>query len=89
MRPVNFGQMWYWPNVVLAKCGQIRMAKTGLAKCGRDSKKSHFFSLSRYRIRSFLPSLGVFSLNFGGVFEGRDPQMCTFGLSFFLGGGGQ
>ena len=22
-----------------------------------------------------------FSLNFGGVFEGRDPQMCTFGLS--------
>ena len=28
--------MWYWPNVVLAKCGQIKMAKTGLAKCGRD-----------------------------------------------------
>ena len=28
----------------------------------------------------FFPSLGVFSLNFG-VFEGRDPQMCTFGLS--------
>ena len=26
-------------------------------------------------------SLGVFSLNFGGVFEGREPQMCTFGLS--------
>ena len=25
-------------------------------------------------------SLGVFSLNFG-VFEGRSPQMCTFGLS--------
>ena len=30
--------------------------------------------------RSFL-SLGVFSWNFGGVFEGRDPQMRTFGLS--------
>ena len=29
----------------------------------------------------FFPSLGVFSLNFGGVFECRDPQMCTFGLS--------
>ena len=28
-----------------------------------------FFSLSRRKIRSFLPSLGVFSLNFGGVFE--------------------
>ena len=33
LRPVNFGQMWYWLNVGLAKC---RMAKTGLAKCGRD-----------------------------------------------------
>ena len=44
-------------------------------------KFSLFFSLSRRKIRSFLPSLGVFSLNFGGVFEGRDPQMCTFGLS--------
>ena len=40
-----------------------------------------FFSLSRRKIRSFLPSLGVFSLNFGGVFEDRDPEMCTFGLS--------
>ena len=29
----------------------------------------------------FPPLLGVFSLNFGGVFEGLDPQMCTFGLS--------
>ena len=43
-------------------------------------KISLFFSLSRRKIRSFLPSLGVFSLNFGGVFEGRDPQMCTFGV---------
>ena len=39
MRPVNFGQMWYWPNVVLAKRCQIKMAKTGLAKCGRDQNK--------------------------------------------------
>ena len=31
-------------------------------------------------ISFFLLSLGVFSLNFGGVFEGRDPQMCTFGF---------
>ena len=35
------------------------------------------FSLSP----AFLPSLEVFSWNFGGVFERRDPQMCTFGLS--------
>ena len=27
----------------------------------------------------FLPLLGVLSLNFGGVFEGRDLEMCTFG----------
>ena len=40
-----------------------------------------FFSLSRQKIRSFLPSLGVFSLNIGGVFEDRGAQMCTFGLS--------
>ena len=26
-----------------------------------------FFPLSRHKIRSFLPSLGVFSWNFGGV----------------------
>ena len=32
-----------------------------------------FFALSRRKIRSFLPSLGVFSLNFGGVFEA--PEM--------------
>ena len=35
----------------------------------------------RPKFRSFLPSLGVFSLNFGGVLEGRNHEMCTFGLS--------
>ena len=29
------------------------------------------------RVRSFSLSLGVFSWNFGGVFEDRGPQMCT------------
>ena len=42
--------------------------------------KISLFSLSHRKIRSLLPSLGVFSLNFGGVFEGRGPQMCTFGV---------
>ena len=37
-----------------------------------------FFSLSRRKFHSFFSLWGVFSLNFGGVFEGRDPQMCTF-----------
>ena len=32
-------------------------------------------------LRSFCLSLCVFSSNFGGVCEDRDPQMCTFGLS--------
>ena len=32
-------------------------------------------------ISFYLLSLGVFSLSFGGVFEGRGAQMCTFGLS--------
>ena len=40
-----------------------------------------FFSLSRHCFHSFLPLSGVLSLNVGGVFEGRDPEMCTFGLS--------
>ena len=31
--------------------------------------------LDRPKFRSFLPSLGVFSLNFGGVFEDRGAQM--------------
>ena len=47
----------------------------------RDHPKLRSFSsLSRHRFRSFCVSLGVFSLNFGG-FEGRNPEMCTFGLS--------
>ena len=38
------------------------------------------FSLSRRKIRSFLPSLGVFSWNFGGVLKRWGAQMCTFGV---------
>ena len=40
-----------------------------------------FFFLSRRKIRSFFPSLGVFSLNFGGVLKTGTLKMCTFGLS--------
>ena len=36
-----------------------------------------FFPLPPY-FRSFWLSLGVFSWNFGGVFEGGDPKMCAF-----------
>ena len=39
-----------------------------------------FFSLSRHSFHSFSLSCWSFSLNFGGVFEDRDAQMCTFGV---------
>ena len=42
-----------------------------------------FFPSPAAKIRSFLPSLGVFSLNFGGVLEDQDPQMCTRGRRGF------
>ena len=41
-----------------------------------------FLSLSRHNFHSLLPSLFVFSWNFGGVFEGRDPLMKGPGLFF-------
>ena len=50
----------------------------------RPPKISRFFCPLPHNFNSFFPLLGVFSLNFGGVFEGRDPQMCTFGLSGLL-----
>ena len=37
--------------------------------------------LVRPTFRSFFSLFGVFSWNFVGVFEGRGPEMCTFGLS--------
>ena len=43
-------------------------------------KISLFFFPLPPPFRSFSVSLGVFSLNFGGVFEAPGPQMCTFGL---------
>ena len=40
-----------------------------------------FFSLSRRKFRSFLLSLGVFSLNFGGVFESSNVHVWALCLS--------
>ena len=39
-----------------------------------------FFSSPAGKFVLFFPLLLVLSLNFGGVFEGRDPQMRTFGV---------
>ena len=44
-------------------------------------KISLFFSSLHRKFHSFFSLWEVFSLNFGGVFEGRGAQMCTFGLS--------
>ena len=43
-----------------------------------------FFLLLPLHFRSFCLSLGVFSVNFGGVFEGRDRHMCTLGVLWLL-----
>ena len=47
----------------------------------RTAQNVFFFSPSPAPIFAFFVSLGVFSSNCGGVFEGRSPQMCPFGLS--------
>ena len=51
--------------------GSEEWGPKGGAPKGGGPKISRFF---------FFPLLGVVSWNFGGVFEGRDPQMCTFGV---------
>ena len=43
-------------------------------------KVSLFFFPFPPPFRSFCVSLGVFSWNFGGILEGRNPKVCTFGL---------
>ena len=54
--------------------------KGGAPKGGGAQNFALFFSLSRHKICSFLPSLGVLSWNFGGVLMRRDAQMCAFGV---------
>ena len=45
---------------------------------GWGAQNFALFSLALFSF--FLPLLGVVSWNFGGVIEGQDNQMCTFGL---------
>ena len=68
--------------------GVVWVVRTALP---RDRPPAGQPSAGRPKISLFFPSpapifvlflsLGVFSWNFGGVFEFRDPQMSTFGLS--------
>ena len=47
-----------------------------------------FFTVSRHQFRSFCLSLCVFSWNYDGFFEGREPSKCTFGLGYPVKPGG-
>ena len=88
----NFGQsMWIWcvchggtegwgPNPEKVGPESQDLELEGGAPKGGGPKISRFFSLSHTHFRSFCLFLGVFSLNFGGVFDGRDLEMCTFGV---------
>ena len=84
----KFGQCQVWPDFV-SKVGRGR--RVGRSGSGpvwegvglggdpegwRSPTLRAFFPLPPQL--SFFLLLGVFSWNFGGVFEGRGPQMCTF-----------
>ena len=65
------------------RVGGPNLEKVGPRRVARrvGPKISRFFPFSRHNFLSSFPLLGVLSLNFGGVFKGRDPEMCKFGLS--------
>ena len=73
----NFGQsnfgIWCVCVMVGPKARKSRSIRVG-------SPKFRVFFPPPLHFRSYCLSLGVFSWNFGGVFESRDPQMCTFGI---------
>ena len=52
----------------------------GPPSSGQPKISLFFFLPLPHHFCSFCLSLDVFSLNFGGVFEGRNPKMCTFGV---------
>ena len=60
-------------------CAGTPLGRTPLRRTAQNF--ALFFPSPATIVTLFCLSLGVFSWNFGGVFEGRDPQMCTFGLS--------
>ena len=46
----------------------------------RTAQNFALFSLSQHNFHSFFLSQGGLLVEFCGVFEGRDPEMCTFGV---------
>ena len=78
---------WTPPPLDAPSAGQPSAGQpsAGQPSAGQPSagppKISLFFSLLPPQFSFFSPSLGGLSLNFGGVFEFRDPEMCMFALS--------
>ena len=82
----KIGRSRNWPKSKLAEVeiGRTRKKKLAEVEIGRSRPRSKFrtfLSHSLHNFRSFSLSLCVFSLNFGGFCEDRDPQMCTYELS--------
>ena len=70
--PTNFGQDQVWPRGPtnwFVHQGPPRPEPPSPGPSSAGPHKISLFSLSRHNFHSFL--LGVFSWNFGGVFEGR------------------
>ena len=69
-------------KVLVWSCSRDRPSRPSRDRPPPDRPKFRsFFALFRSRIHSFLPSLGVFSLNFGGVFEDLNVHVWALGLS--------
>ena len=72
--------VWCAYCFTVSEWGGVSCVGVGFKVSPGPPKISLFFCPLPPQILSFLLSLGVLSLNCGGVFEGRDPQMCTFGV---------
>ena len=72
------------PRKNRGRAGPRRGGPEGRGPERQGAQNFALFFLSRSHFRSFCVSLGVFSWNFGGVFEGRGPEMCTFGVRAHL-----
>ena len=73
--PSLFGRIW--PILFL-----VGARKGGGRRVGPERWVGQNFALffSRRKFHSFFSLWEVFSWNFGGVFEGQDPQTCAFGV---------
>ena len=69
----------FHPNFDESVPNRTALCRTALRRTAQNF--ALFFFPPPATISFFFLSIGVLSLNFVGVFEGRGPEMCTFGLS--------